>query len=449
MQHSTSHQTDSKLNVLMVSPEFPPYLTEGGLGTHVSELANGLSRNECDVTVLAPTIGASESHRQANITVHLISLAGLAGASSVHELVKGLANYASDFGRRLIAEQRERPDIIHCHDWTSISAARELGKTFGTPVVGTVHLLQEPLYRWWASTPSPEVVEQERKLCCAADALISVSQSMREVIQETYQIPDDRIHVIYNGLDARQFLGPRLDHEQVSELKQAIASPGEKIVLFAGRLVRQKGISALLESAVQVVGANPKVRYVIVGGDGYFDSSRTAQQQAQILQSLQTEYPMYANLWSKIKILGMVTRAQLALLYQVADIALVPSLYEPFGYAAIEPMAAGLPVVATDVGGLSEIIQHGQTGLLVPVHTNEQGLRAVEVTRLAAAQLMLLNNESLARQIGEAGQRHVLESFNLERMIQSTLQVYKQTISRFNSNRDAFSDLSCSSLLSA
>jgi glycosyltransferase involved in cell wall biosynthesis len=449
MQPPTS-QTDSPLRVLMVSPEFPPYLTEGGLGTHVSELANGLSRHGCEVTVLAPTIGPSASHRQANAgTVHLVSLAGLAGVSSVNELVKGLANYAADFGRRLIAEQGERPDLIHCHDWTSISAAQELGKTFETPVVGTVHLLQEPLYRWWALTPSPEVVEQERALCCAADALISVSQSMRQVIQETYQIPDDRIHVVYNGLDARQFLGPRLDLEQVSELKEAIASPGEKIVLFAGRLVRQKGISALLESAVQVVRAIPNVRYLIVGGDGYFDASRREQQQAQILQRLQAEYPMYSNLWSRIKILGMVTRAQLSLLYQVADMALVPSLYEPFGYAAIEPMAAGLPVVATDVGGLSEIIQQGETGWLVPVHANEQGLRFVDVTRLAEAQIMLLSNESLARQIGDAGQRHVLETFNLERMIQATLRVYKQTISRFNSNLDPFSGLSFSSLLSA
>jgi starch synthase len=445
MYNSASNHTGSHLKIFIVSPEYPPYVNEGGLGTHVSELANGYSRNGCKVTVLAPTIGPSASHKQGNITVHLISLAGLVGTKSIDEFIKGVTSYTSAFARRLIDEGEERPDVIHCHDWTSIAAARELGKTFEAPVVGTAHLLQEPSYRWWALTPPPEIVEQERDLCREADALITVSHSMRTIIQQTYRVPDDRIHVVYNGLDGRQFLTPRLRPEQISQLRLTLAPSTEKIVLFAGRLAPQKGISALLESAAQVVAENPNVRYVIAGGIAYADHGRSReQQQAEILQSLQAEYPMYAELWGRVKILGMIKRAQLSMLYQAADVALVPSLYEPFGYAAIEAMAAGLPVVATDVGGLSEIIEHGRTGLLVPVHTDKEGLRAVDVAKLVKAQNLLLNNEALARRLGEAGQRHVLEKFNLELMVQATQRVYKQTISRFNSNREAFSEVGAS-----
>ncbi|MDQ1522961.1 MAG: alpha-maltose-phosphate synthase [Pyrinomonadaceae bacterium] len=439
MQNFTPTQDASKPRVLMVSPEYPPYMVEGGLGTHVSELAQGLARAGCEVTVLAPTVGESVTHRHGRIVVQLISLAGVAGNPSVEKFIGEITNYASAFGRRMLAEGGARADIIHCHDWTSISAACELGRVLELPVVGTVHLLQHPLFAWWGVAAKPEIVKQERALCREADALITVSHSMSRVIRDTYQIPAERLHVVHNGLDAEQFLNLNLSREQIAELRAGLqTSPDEKIVLFAGRLTPQKGLDALLESAARVVAVNPKVRYVVVGGNGYFDPRLSPQQaQAQILQSLQAEYPQHARLWDRIKIMGMIPRAQVAMLYRAADLAVVPSIYEPFGYAAVEAMAAGLPVVATDAGGLSEIVLDGETGLLVPVHTDERGLRAVDVEKLASAQLTILEDDARAAQFGEAGRRRVAETFSPERMIQSTLQVYGQVIAKFDADRCA------------
>jgi glycosyltransferase involved in cell wall biosynthesis len=436
-EHASQHAGPA-LRVFIVSPEFPPYMTEGGLGTHVSELAQGLTRRGCLVTVLAPTLGPSASHRQGGITVQLISLAGLAGDPSLANFIREVSNYAAAYGRRLVAEQDALPDIIHCHDWTSIAAACELSEVFGRPLVATAHLLQDPLYTLWGAAMQPEIVAQERSLCRDADAVITVSRSMRDVIRQTYGVADDRIYVVYNGLNAGQFVTPRASREACGELRRELAAPAEKIVLFAGRLVPQKGIGALLASAAQVAAARPHVRYVIAGGNGYFDPNRSPEQaQAQTRQLLQTHLPADSPLWGRIKVLGMIPRAQVAMLYQVADLAVVPSVYEPFGYAAVEPMAAGLPVVATDVGGLSEIITHDETGWLVPLRANELGLHEVDVDRLTEAQIVLLDDEARARRLGAAGRQHVLANFNLDQMVRSTLQVYRRVIDKFDSDRDA------------
>ncbi|HEV2800649.1 MAG TPA: glycosyltransferase family 4 protein [Pyrinomonadaceae bacterium] len=435
MQNFISSQTNAQPKVLMVSPEYPPYMVEGGLGTHVSELAQGLARAGCEVTVLAPSNGDSVTHRDGAVEVHLISLKGITGTPSVPKFIGEITRYASDFGGRMLAEGQTLPDVIHCHDWTSIKAARELGKVLDVPVVGTVHLLQHPLYAWCGAQMSPEVVEQESYLCRKADALITVSRAMSRVIQDTYNIPAERLHVVHNGLDADAFIKRRLPREQRDELRAGLQSaPGEKIVLFAGRLTPQKGIGALLDSAARVLAENPRVRYVIVGGVGYFDAQRSPQQaQAKILEGLRAQYPQHdASLWEHVKIMGMIPRAQVAMLYQAADLAVVPSVYEPFGYAAVEAMAAGLPVVASDAGGLSEIVVDGETGLLVPVHTDAHGVRAVDAEKLAEAQLSILNDDALAARFAEAGRLRVAEVFTPERMIQSTLAVYAQVISTFD-----------------
>lgn len=416
--------------VMVITSEYPPHI-RGGLGTHVFDLTKGLGGNGCPVTVLTHTTDASVKYEEANITVHMVSIRDLPPDSlrgSVFQTARICNNHILLRGRTIIANQKQPPQIIHCHDWLSFSAAHQLGRMFGIPVVATVHLLYDPLFRWWEAKVEDGIVREERALCRGADAVITVSNSMRDIIRAVHSVPDDKLHVVYNGTDAKPFMKEAFNPDEITKLRQSLAPANEKIVMFAGRISLQKGISALIESASQVVAQNDHVRYVVAGGYDNWSAE-------QITQAYKELYPKQDRLWNKLKFLGMVSREHLAMLYQVADIAIVPSIYEPFGYAATEAMAAGLPVIASAVGGLAEIVLHGETGLLVPVHESETVAHRVDVEGLTGAQIALLNNEPMARRMGQAGRQRALSEFNLERMIQSSIQVYQKTISTYPINK--------------
>ncbi|NPC87285.1 glycosyltransferase family 4 protein, partial [Pyxidicoccus fallax] len=158
--------------------------------------------------------------------------------------------------------------------------------------------------------------------------------------------------------------------------------------LYTGRLHPQKGITAIFAAAERVLARRPDTRFLLAGGTDSREST-------QMVHDLSRRY---AHLLPRVKLLGKLPRQQLGLLHRISDVALVPSLYEPFGYTAIEAMSSGLPLVATRAGGPEEIVAHGETGLLVPVHPTSQGeLREVDVEAFAAAQLSLLEDRERAR----------------------------------------------------
>lgn len=404
----------------------PEYLGElkGGIATHVSELATGLSRLGCEVMVLAYSPNKTTTFRQSQVTVHLVAPGLKSTRSSQTSVDEGVLIFNRELVahvRAIVAEPGARPDIVHFHNSPVYLAARECGRMFGVPVVGTVHSLSEPVARWWGQTPTAEEIHQEQSLCREADALITVSHSLRAILQAHHDVPDDRLHVIYNGMNLKPFLKSSYKAETIAKLRQTVAKPNEKIVIFVGRLNVQKGVPALCASASQVMAKTPDVRYLLVG-------EPDARESSEMVRQLFEQYPELKN---KIKLLGNIPREQLIMLYQVADLAVVASIFEPCPYAAIEAMAAGVPVVATNVGGLAEIIQHDHTGLLVPVHSNGAGPHTVDVEQLAAAQVLLLSDGVRARQMGEAGQQRILSEFNLEPMVQSTFRVYQHTLRAF------------------
>lgn len=415
---------NESLKVLIISSEYPPEGV-GGLGTHVFELTKGLSRANCDVTVFAPSDFETKIYREPNITVHMVggrASKPIQGVPSWRLKFNRLNSLCVSYASKLLTSSISRPDIIHCHEWHGFPAAKQLRQMFKIPVIGTVHLLQHPVQSWWGVETPLEIVNQERQFCRSADALITVSESMLKLIMSTHKTPATQINFVYNGMDPWPFTNSTMGIEELQQFRAKYALPHEKIILFAGRLSPQKGIYELFESVAQVIKERPDVRY-LVAGEPDFDDAWSIE---RITQTMKVMFPHYLNASDKLTILGKVSRADLAQLYHVADVAIVPSIYEPFGYAAIEAMAAGVPVVATAVGGLAEIIQDGATGLLVPVHRTSSGPSIVDVDQLTSAQLQLLSDETRAKQIGRAGQDHVIRNFSLKKMADETYKVYQR-----------------------
>jgi glycosyltransferase involved in cell wall biosynthesis len=413
-----STPVDYALNVMILSLEYSPKVS-GGVGTHVMELSRGLGRAGHQVTVVAFTPGRATTLSNSNVQVHMISpsTSDLERRSVVQSILAFNRDLVS-YGRDLIENHGRRPDVINYHNWTTWPAAYELGETFGIPLLGTIHFLSEPTERWWGQTPDPEIVEQEKDLFQKAERFIIVSQSMRDIVQATHQVADECVSVVYNGLEVEPFMNSKLTVEAAGKLRGTVAAPHEKIVLFAGRLSPQKGISALVASAAKVVQEHPNVVYLIVG-------EPDTREMMPVIDGLFKQYPVLQN---RVKLLGKVPRSQLTALSQIADLILIPSVYDTCPYMAVEAMAAGVPVVATRVGGLAEMIVDGETGLLVSVHAVAPDRHEVDIEQLAAAQLALLADEARAKRMGRAGQQRVMSEYTLDKMVQATVRVYRQVV---------------------
>lgn len=413
------NNADSLLKVLIVAMEYTPNVS-GGVGTYVYELAHGLARSGCAVTVLAYSPGEPAVLRQPNLEVHLVpprreTFANASGAS----LVRGIVTFNDDLIR--YAEQHMvsfRPDIVHFHQWHTRAAASRIAEDHGIAVLGTSHHLTEPTERWWGQSPDPEIIEQEKRFYDGSTHVITVSESMRSLICETYGMPADRIDMIHCGLNLTPFLTSYYPESAFTELRRAVAEPDEDIVLYTGRIHPQKGISAIFAAAERVLAERPRVVFLLAGGTD-------SRQSSQMIQDLTVRY---AALGPRIKLLGKVPRKQLRYLHRIADLALIPSVYEPFGFTAIEAMASGVPVIVTAAGGLAEIVQDGESGLHVPVRQGAGGEREVDAEALATAQLTLLADKVLARRLGQDGQRRVAEMFQISRMIEGNLESYRRLL---------------------
>lgn len=408
----------SKLAVLLVAMEWTPNVS-GGVGTYVYELAHGLVRHGAYVTVLAYTPGQAKVLREPGLEVHLIppSAASLQQASRL-SLVGGILQYGRDLLAYVEHELRlapeQRPQVVHFHQWHTRASAMALGERFAAPVIGTCHHLTEPAERWWGQEPDPEILEQERVLFTADALVITVSHSMKREICAAYPVAPERVHVIHCGLDVAPFRDRAVSAQALARLRASVAAPEDRVILYTGRIHPQKGIPAIYAAAARVLAEQPRVCYLLAGGTDSRASTR-------MLEELGREH---AALRSRIKVLGKLPREQLPLLHRISDFALVPSVYEPFGFTAVETMASGVPVIVSDDGGLAEIVEHGRSGLKVPVVPLASGQRTIEPEAFVRAQLELLADPERTRVMGQAAQRRVEQAFPIEHMVTGNLEVY-------------------------
>lgn len=326
------------MRLLILTWEYPP-IVEGGLARHVCKLAEGLQRRGVEVHVLTRGDAAlPETAVQNGVTVHRVPEP--AKPADLDQFVAWIEHMNDDMiaaGRLL---QATAPfDVIHGHDWLVARAGRALAADSGAPWVVTVHATEHGRHQGWVEAyPQSHIHGVERWMTHEASRVIACSHYMQEHCSEIFELPADRIDVIPNGIDPSD-LTPV---EDLAAFRAQFAAPDDALVILAGRLVYEKGFQLALEALPRIIEDLGKVRFVVAGSGTHEHELR---QQAQEL-----------GLLDHGTFLGWVDDAQLHSLYAVADLCVIPSIYEPFGLVALEAMASGCVCIVADTGGLREIV---------------------------------------------------------------------------------------------
>lgn len=380
------------MRVGILTREYPPEVY-GGAGVHVDFLVRELRRLvDVDVHCMgAPRDGA---------VAHSESDPRLEGANAALRVL------AADLE---IAVQVDECDIVHSHTWYANMAGHLAKLLYGIPHIVTSHSLepQRPWKREQLGGGYEVSSWVERTAYEAADAVVAVSNgSRRDVLASYPQLDPDKVHVVYNGIDT-EFYKPDPATDVLERLGVEADRPS---VVFIGRITRQKGVPHLLRAAL---GFDPSAQIVLLAGAA--DTPELAAETDQAVAALR------ASRDAVILVSEMLPREAVRQVLSHATAFACPSVYEPLGIVNLEAMACETAVVASDVGGIPEVVVDGETGLLV--HYDETDTTAFEAG-LAAAVNELLADPARAVAMGAAGRSRAVAEFAWDAIAQQTVQIY-------------------------
>ena len=388
--------------VLMLSWEYPPRVI-GGLARVVWALSKELAEKGLEVHVVtADHPGQAEHEMDGKVHVHRVK--------SQTDMTPDFVTWVNrlNFGmlQHAIKLHMQKPfDIIHAHDWMVTDAAWTMKAGFGVPMVATMHATEAGRMHGVHSDLQRYIHQMEWRLTYESWDVIVNSQAMYHELQHLFGMPGNKIAVIPNGTDPSHFyfeFDPR-------GLRSSYAREYEQIVLYVGRMVREKGVHVLLEAAPHVLAERPGTQFIFVGTGYYLDELK---QQAWNM-----------GVGHNTHFLGYVGDADLLKLYKIADVVAIPSLYEPFGIVALEGMAANVPVVTTDVGGLRDFVEHMNTG--VSTYAGDSG-------SLAWGLLQVLRNPDLADHLRRTAYEKVNHVYNWKVIADRTYEVYSKVVDADN-----------------
>ncbi len=400
------------LRICLITDGYPPENAGSGITTYTVTTARGLAQNGHRVSVIAPAVegGRSVSERD-GVQLHRVLAARLPGTGGKTFLDAYL------FARAVAAEvhklmNEDGLDIIESpeHGAAGFALAMNGGRL---PHVVRLHaplfLVNEVVGRR-LSAGARLVHAMERTTTRRAALVISPSRALGEVVAPRFGIDPARIYVVPNTIDTESFRPA-----EAGEI-----APHPPTVLYVGKVAPVKGAAVLTQAIPRIVRRIPEVRVVIVGSDhptAHAEGSSKKEMLARLRQ---------AGVDSNVTMLDRIERARLVPLYHNADVCVVPSLWETFPYACLEAMSCGVPVVATAVGGLNEIIDRGRDGVLVPPG---------DPARLADEIVELLTHAERRRAMGQAARGKALRAYSVERVVQQTVAAYDEAIARAAATR--------------
>ena len=384
------------MKILMVSWEYPPVVI-GGLGRHVYQLATALAAAGHDVVVLSRQPSGTDPASHPTTDSRSEGVRVLAAAHDPHEFDFGpdMMAWTLAMGHAMIRAGMHlkgwTPDVVHAHDWLVAHPAVALAEFFDVPLVSTMHATEAGRHSGWVSGPiSRQVHAVESWLARESDSLIACSASMAGEISELFGPGLGEITEIPNGIDSSRWpFGTRLPHSGPPEL------------LYFGRLEYEKGVQDAIAALPRIRRTHPGTTLTIAGDGTQQDWLVEVARKHKVLRC--------------VHFAGRVDHDKLLDLLHRTDVAVLPSHYEPFGIVALEAIAAGTPLVTTNVGGLGEAVINGKTGLSCPPR---------DVPALAAAVRAVLDDPAGAQSRAIAARERLTSDFDWHTVGDHTAQVY-------------------------
>ncbi len=387
------------MKILMLTWEYPPRVV-GGISRVVYDLSHRLIKDGHEVTVVTYRDGEVLYYEDdKGVKVHRVDNYMIQPNNFIDWILQLNFNMV-ERASQIIAEQGKF-DVIHAHDWLVANAAKTLKHSFDIPIVATIHATEAGRNSGIREPNQKYINDTEWMLTYEANEVIVNSNYMKSEVQRLFGLPFEKINVVPNGVNLNKFTGMDRDYS----FRRKYAMDNEKIILFMGRLVYEKGVQNLIAAMPKVLASYHDAKLVIAGKGGMLDELKA-----------QADYLGISN---KVYFAGYMNGKDVERMYKAADISVFPSTYEPFGIVALEGMLAERPIVVSDAGGLGEIVEHRVTGMKSYCGNPNS---------IADSILELLFNPELCDNIVKNAKIKVKENYNWQKIAQDTHFTYQKAI---------------------
>ncbi|MEI6430025.1 MAG: glycosyltransferase family 4 protein [Pseudanabaena sp. ELA607] len=427
-QQLLNSSVSNSLHILVLAWEFPPRVV-GGIARHVAELYPELvlRGHRVSIVTVAPRPTSDkvddnpcpEQEIVSGVAVYRVEVpehydffewVRLMNRNMVQYVQQNLEPQArdnsdlADLGDSL----PHQFDLIHAHDWLVGEAAVALAETYNLPIIATIHATEYGRCNGIHNDTQRYIHNQELRLTQAAKRVIVCTKYMQGEVERALACLPNKTDIVPNGLSReriQQIQAPQqTDFDRVA-LRAKYAQSHEALIYYVGRLTYEKGVSILLDAIPKILAVLP-VQLVIIGtGDLYLPTLN------HIIGRL--------GIGQNVKFTGFMSDADLYRLQTIADCAVFPSLYEPFGIVALESFAGGVPVVVSNTGGLPEVVRHEITGMVTQVNDSHS---------LAMGILSVLQNPQQRTQIVNTAKQELQQRFCWTTIAAQTEAIYHRLL---------------------
>ncbi|MCS3901089.1 glycosyltransferase family 4 protein [Methanococcus voltae] len=401
------------MKIAMLTWEYPPLIV-GGLSIHCKNLAEALVKmgHEIDVITTGEVLYGSKPEIINGVNVYRVK-----SMVKDEDFLSWSLLMASEMEKKLGDLGIDNYDLIHCHDWMTSKVGINLKYLLNKPYIQSIHSTEYGRCSGINSKISEIINEMEFLSVFEADEVITVSNASKEELCRIFNAPDNKIHAIYNGINLSEYCINQNSDELMEFREELGVENDDYMLLYVGRLEHQKGVNYLIRAFKILLDKYSNLKLVLVGEGS----------QQDYLQSLSE------NLCCKDNLIftGFKNGDELKKLYCCADICVVPSIYEPFGLVALESMASETPIVVSNTGGLSEIV-NSKNGIKVEPKNPK---------KLATAVSKLIENNEFRNKIVNNAKNDLL-NYNWDNIAYDTSKIYGRAVkNKLDSKNDNSSEI--------